>query len=145
MDLSSGQAEDYFIADVGSYFAPEISGYDNTSTHADFGCNISPWHSSLTVASIKDITRFARCGTKSMPGGFAVLKFYRRTNLTRRKKMSARNRGPTRSSPGRARGASPGLRFLCVSRIGRSEEHTSELQSRLHLVCRLLLEKKKTI
>src|SRR2546422_3874143 len=26
----------------------------------------------------------------------------------------------------------------------RSEEHTSELQSRLHLVCRLLLEKKKT-
>src|SRR2546422_1980117 len=33
------------------------------------------------------------------------------------------------------------------SRVGvaaqRSEEHTSELQSRLHLVCRLLLEKKK--
>src|SRR5205809_3978624 len=28
-------------------------------------------------------------------------------------------------------------------REGRSEEHTSELQSRLHLVCRLLLEKKK--
>src|SRR2546422_4551452 len=27
--------------------------------------------------------------------------------------------------------------------ILRSEEHTSELQSRLHLVCRLLLEKKK--
>src|SRR3989449_4866738 len=30
-------------------------------------------------------------------------------------------------------------------KLGRSEEHTSELQSRLHLVCRLLLEKKKTI
>src|SRR6266550_5940830 len=30
-----------------------------------------------------------------------------------------------------------------IERI-RSEEHTSELQSRLHLVCRLLLEKKKT-
>src|SRR2546422_5215753 len=28
---------------------------------------------------------------------------------------------------------------------GRSEEHTSELQSRLHLVCRLLLEKKKKV
>src|SRR2546422_8502314 len=27
----------------------------------------------------------------------------------------------------------------------RSEEHTSELQSRLHLVCRLLLEKKKAL
>src|SRR2546422_1138384 len=29
--------------------------------------------------------------------------------------------------------------------LDRSEEHTSELQSRLHLVCRLLLEKKKKI
>src|SRR2546422_4613009 len=28
---------------------------------------------------------------------------------------------------------------------GRSEDHTSELQSRLHLVCRLLLEKKKRL
>src|SRR2546422_6218672 len=36
----------------------------------------------------------------------------------------------------RARGSSPW-------RERRSEEHTSELQSRLHLVCRLLLEKKK--
>src|SRR2546422_2850023 len=30
-----------------------------------------------------------------------------------------------------------------VAGLDRSEEHTSELQSRLHLVCRLLLEKKK--
>src|SRR2546422_8470980 len=30
-----------------------------------------------------------------------------------------------------------------IDRLERSEEHTSELQSRLHLVCRLLLEKKK--
>src|SRR3712207_7819309 len=29
--------------------------------------------------------------------------------------------------------------------IGRSEEHTSELQSRQYLVCRLLLEKKKNV
>src|SRR2546422_2300899 len=29
--------------------------------------------------------------------------------------------------------------------LERSEEHTSELQSRLHLVCRLLLEKKKIV
>src|SRR3989449_7896228 len=35
------------------------------------------------------------------------------------------------------------LRHLDLSNL-RSEEHTSELQSRLHLVCRLLLEKKKT-
>src|SRR5260370_7796728 len=31
------------------------------------------------------------------------------------------------------------------ARAGRSEEHTSELQSHLNLVCRLLLEKKKSI
>src|SRR2546422_2224014 len=30
-----------------------------------------------------------------------------------------------------------------AAKLDRSEEHTSELQSRLHLVCRLLLEKKK--
>src|SRR2546429_3458826 len=35
--------------------------------------------------------------------------------------------------------------ILSFLRDGRSEEHTSELQSRLHLVCRLLLEKKKNI
>src|SRR2546429_9562426 len=34
---------------------------------------------------------------------------------------------------------------LSLSPQYRSEEHTSELQSRLHLVCRLLLEKKKKI
>src|SRR3712207_8123129 len=33
--------------------------------------------------------------------------------------------------------------LLFVSLVGRSEEHTSELQSRQYLVCRLLLEKKK--
>src|SRR2546422_5500523 len=44
----------------------------------------------------------------------------------------------------------PGLvKSMLVTRVSatgpaaRSEEHTSELQSRLHLVCRLLLEKKK--
>src|SRR3989442_9305539 len=34
--------------------------------------------------------------------------------------------------------------FLTSREKHRSEEHTSELQSRPHLVCRLLLEKKKT-
>src|SRR5436305_12945082 len=33
-------------------------------------------------------------------------------------------------------------RFKREARLARSEEHTSELQSRPHLVCRLLLEKK---
>src|SRR5436305_7402303 len=37
------------------------------------------------------------------------------------------------------------LRVSHVRRRHRSEEHTSELQSRPHLVCRLLLEKKKKV
>src|SRR5690554_7632245 len=35
------------------------------------------------------------------------------------------------------------FRHIGIKAFGRSEEHTSELQSRPHLVCRLLLEKKK--
>src|SRR2546422_8161017 len=55
-----------------------------------------------------------------------------------------------RAAHGRRQGREPGdhelaRRFVRGPRpaVGRSEEHTSELQSRLHLVCRLLLEKKK--
>src|SRR2546422_1305575 len=36
-----------------------------------------------------------------------------------------------------------GQHQMWAAQFYRSEEHTSELQSRLHLVCRLLLEKKK--
>src|SRR2546422_11343444 len=39
----------------------------------------------------------------------------------------------------------PGGPLVAFCRSSRSEEHTSELQSRLHLVCRLLLEKKKKL
>src|SRR3712207_8536163 len=46
---------------------------------------------------------------------------------------AVRGRGRTRRCAGAAGGR------------GRSEEHTSELQSRQYLVCRLLLEKKKTM
>src|SRR2546429_4882726 len=42
----------------------------------------------------------------------------------------------------RAQAANEELLHACIA---RSEEHTSELQSRLHLVCRLLLEKKKKL
>src|SRR2546422_7384053 len=39
--------------------------------------------------------------------------------------------------------AAPAAASAPAAARARSEEHTSELQSRLHLVCRLLLEKKK--
>src|SRR2546429_5555198 len=50
-------------------------------------------------------------------------------------------------SPGRGRRRGRGRLGALIWRGGggRSEEHTSELQSRLHLVCRLLLEKKKKV
>src|SRR2546429_4143134 len=55
-----------------------------------------------------------------------------------------------RATPTRSHSSSPWSDFAAGSNApqgrppaARSEEHTSELQSRLHLVCRLLLEKKK--
>src|SRR3712207_6862282 len=60
--------------------------------------------------------------------------------------------GPARRAVGRSgavpMGAPAGMRARwsagLATRGRRSEEHTSELQSRQYLVCRLLLEKKKT-
>src|SRR5256884_2582914 len=56
----------------------------------------------------------------------------------RKKRSSSCN--PAASRPARWPRAWPGN---AAAGSARSEEHTSELQSRLHLVCRLLLEKKK--
>src|SRR2546422_5525976 len=53
------------------------------------------------------------------------------------------NAGHVRAAAGNAHKHQP--HRTEAPRLARSEEHTSELQSRLHLVCRLLLEKKKTI
>src|SRR6266568_7576427 len=51
---------------------------------------------------------------------------------------------PPRSTLRRARGPrSKPTAHACAAARFRSEEHTSELQSQFHLVCRLLLEKKK--
>src|SRR2546429_1522346 len=71
------------------------------------------------------LTRCLR-GSRLYPAPAASWKLLHCSFLTRPAARSAL----ARSSPGRLRPV-------------RSEEHTSELQSRLHLVCRLLLEKKK--
>src|SRR2546422_6425312 len=69
-------------------------------------------------------------GDDPLPLG-AVLVF---EDLTAQKELAAQRR----------QGEQTQLLTRVVARIAdRSEEHTSELQSRLHLVCRLLLEKKK--
>src|SRR2546422_9202978 len=63
------------------------------------------------------------------------------TTLFRSRDRSARGTG-VRHHPARPK---DGAALRGAGRVHpRSEEHTSELQSRLHLVCRLLLEKKKT-
>src|SRR5438045_5443689 len=49
----------------------------------------------------------------------------------------------SRLAPAPARWCSPAHTFVHAFPLPRSEEHTSELQSLRHLVCRLLLEKKK--
>src|SRR2546429_5867962 len=63
----------------------------------------------------------------------------RGAGLLRSQQANGRGRGARSGDASRlrSRGAAPDCE------VARSEEHTSELQSRLHLVCRLLLEKKK--
>src|SRR2546422_7113568 len=71
------------------------------------------------------------------------------TTLFRSRSADATTRRPCANSHRKTRHASrfplPASQPLVfvARRAPRSEEHTSELQSRLHLVCRLLLEKKK--
>src|SRR5439155_21182867 len=57
--------------------------------------------------------------------------------------MSARSVRPDGSRTGARMGRTLPASISAAGGRGRSEEHTSELQSRGHLVCRLLLEKKK--
>src|SRR2546422_7712480 len=57
---------------------------------------------------------------------------------------AAASRAATRAAASTASGSHEAASPSGIGKmVRRSEEHTSELQSRLHLVCRLLLEKKK--
>src|SRR5690625_6747694 len=58
-------------------------------------------------------------------------------------KAVAAERAAGKDSLGIVLGGSGNGEQMVVNKVARSEEHTSELQSRGHLVCRLLLEKKK--
>src|SRR5437763_16594863 len=62
---------------------------------------------------------------------------------TAQPRPARRNRDPGRLRPPATPGRSD-ARAPARTRPRRSEEHTSELQSPMYLVCRLLLEKKKT-
>src|SRR5205809_6706591 len=73
--------------------------------------------------------------TLSLHDALPISRRERLQGFQRLSEHSGEVRGWNRGRPGLER------RGNCYD--GRSEEHTSELQSRLHLVCRLLLEKKK--
>src|SRR5260370_39456219 len=66
------------------------------------------------------------------------------TTLFRSLMRAARMRSRRRSSLGMGETARESSMSGSAKAASRSEEHTSELQSHLNLVCRLLLEKKKT-
>src|SRR5690554_7645834 len=66
--------------------------------------------------------------------------FRSKTGMKRRTTMASTSGPTTRGT--RPQPSSPTSQSAQIT-VARSEEHTSELQSRPHLVCRLLLEKKK--
>src|SRR3712207_8679491 len=78
------------------------------------------------VVAVRDVLRFSTFPA-SVPVGFPC--------STATFPFTSTQRTPVASSVGRS--------YVARSAIVRSEEHTSELQSRQYLVCRLLLEKKK--
>src|SRR2546422_7619073 len=80
-------------------------------------------------------TLFRSIGSRLFPGAPAVVLF----------EKASVGRGGVVQLVNRGRGLLELIRAArdLVLGCARSEEHTSELQSRLHLVCRLLLEKKK--
>src|SRR5690606_40139109 len=91
------------------------------------------------------IVRFSSRGTP--PALLDPLSLHDALPICRKMSMPARRKAISRAS-GTGRRSKPMRRSfvrLCAagSRTKRSEEHTSELQSRENLVCRLLLEKKK--
>src|SRR2546422_2836616 len=77
---------------------------------------------------------------------FRSSSFTARQERVRRRPISLTRRGAALGGPDRGLvGRPPRSKPARHQARWRSEEHTSELQSRLHLVCRLLLEKKKNL
>src|SRR5205814_9815445 len=103
---------------------------------ADFIVSITPTPTQISTLSLHD----------ALP----ISSRRRASPVPRRSETRGWSRAPTRprpSPPGSRRPTPPtaaGHRAEWNPTNRRSEEHTSELQSLRHLVCRLLLEKKKT-
>src|SRR2546429_7524212 len=97
------------------------------------------FHRRMLFLSLSSRAKQAKCGYSA--SGDLLLTMCK--SLLAAKRMRGDSE-PSASTAARTSSGSPASCFAKASRWGaRSEEHTSELQSRLHLVCRLLLEKKK--
>src|SRR5205809_5275373 len=87
------------------------------------------------------------CGGSSSRKSSALPDVWRKSCRKGRRRGSGQTALPISNSQDKGTSTpfsrSAGMSWRLTIRRTRSEEHTSELQSRLHLVCRLLLEKKK--
>src|SRR2546429_4014427 len=81
----------------------------------------------------------AAMSASDLPNSFAIAV----SVITTRKKSNASSVQPRKPAVTAAPWSRAAGGVVVIGVPVRSEEHTSELQSRLHLVCRLLLEKKK--
>src|SRR5215813_14662668 len=92
---------------------------------------------SLTHGLTRSYCLLSSCRTSAAPSTIASIF----PNATSRGRYFMPQSGATTIRSGGTNGSAARMRAATVP--ARSEEHTSELQSRPHLVCRLLLEKKK--
>src|SRR2546429_7877109 len=104
--------------------------------------SVAPTPRGLQSATGRGGARRQRAATQRC-GAWATALHRRETNAPERRERRHRHRTRTPRSDCGERHRSERHVLPCKTLRERSEEHTSELQSRLHLVCRLLLEKKK--
>src|SRR5699024_12759587 len=104
----------------------------HVSLLALFPCCACTARSYLSITPLLLLFLFAFFFTDTAPTEIYTLSLHDALPICSGSDRSSSRRSHRTSSPHR-----------CSCRSGRSEEHTSELQSRFDLVCRLLLEKKK--
>src|ERR1041385_7777859 len=114
--------------DGGSSDTGERGGAENPPTHRD--------DASIATGTEETCAGSHRCRARDQPGGVRCFLLQRYGQIGR----EVPSVYPVWRFPGSLQPFRDAEEYRCVrTDIQRSEEHTSELQSRLHLVCRLLL------
>src|SRR5699024_12237164 len=97
----------------------------------------------LTPTPLPYTTLFRSMATRMITYPSIEQQLQRRGTATRFRRVAACHHTPQRTHRGVVTAGRRIRTAACGTTHARSEEHTSELQSRFDLVCRLLLEKKK--